>query len=410
MESSGKALLRIGVILTGLACPMAAGQSTLPSEAALPSDAAMSAAEIAAQAARAARDQRLAADRVELEKLVAAVDAYGKLDEFAVVASALLDARPGVDKEAERFVRLPDDSSFIDVSLERWVGWNVKAPGADEFPSVAKGREHHPFHCIVDFHRQLAAHGIELLVVTFPMRPHLYPELAPGLAATFAKEDGFAGLCPGTSRFALELNKQGVEILYLASQFVPRRFGGADGEPPDRADQLFLRNNQHWTPRAAELAASLVAKRVRQFANFTPGKAKEGVDFNVKPIEKDVTIVWGGTAEWAKPERLKLVQVTSADAKRRLLNQLPSSPIVVLGDSFADYHRQDGGDFTTHLYRFLEQPIDLLNPRGGVEKACRDSLRRRGDALKADKIIIWLLPEQVFQTGSQWEPLEMFGQ
>lgn len=338
-------------------------------------------------------------------EIAQAVDAFGHIDEFAAAAQKLLDSRPGKDEKAERFLKVAGESCFTDIALTRWLEWNV-APGKDAsskdalLPAVDFSRPGHPFRAITDLNEQLHAHGTDFLVVIFPLRPSVYPELMVDLP----KMDGFAGMVPGTAHFVAELEKAGVDVLFLAEPFVAQRYG-KDG---DRNDQLFLKNNQHWTPRAAELAASLVAERVKSKPWFEQGKAKEGIDFVVKPIEKPVTIVWGGAPEWAKPETLKMNSVESPDPKRRPLTILPSSPIVLLADSFADYHRQEGADFTTQLWRRLGTSIDLINPRGGVERASRDTLRRRPNGPKDEKIVIWLLPEQVFTCGPQWEPMAMY--
>ena len=340
----------------------------------------------------ASRAERLKADRVRYETLVEAIEEFGHEEEFAAKSKELLDAA------TDRFVRV-SDGSVTDASLANWLVWNVPKEPGGRIPAldVESAPAGHPYDAIVDMNRQLRARGVDFLLVTLPSRPQIYPELFMELSPP-ATWDGFAGFCGGTARFALALNAAGVEVLYLAPEFVAQRFG-ADG---DAKDQLFLRDNQHWTPRAAEIAAKAVAERLAKYPWFKRGAAKETVDFVVKEREMSVGIIWSRAPEWAKPEKLKASQVVQL---RGVTSLRPSSPITLLSGSFADFHQSNGCDFTTQLYRFSGWPIDKINPRGGVEEKCREELAEsRGDAIRFGKkdLVIWLLAEQAFRPGPAW--------
>ena len=329
----------------------------------------------------ALRAERLAEQRVRCDELVAAVDRFGHLDAFAAVSRQLLT------RVEERFVDVRD-GVFTDIALENWLDWNEPRAGGPVLPVLDTEATDHPYRAIVELNRELQARGIDFLLVSFPTRPALYPELAMELPSMA----GFAGFCPATARFTRALLDAGVEVLYLAPEFVAERYGvAADGTRNDTADQLFLRHNQHWTPRGAELAARKVAEYVARYPWFERGPGKEGTDFTLRNKDVEVSIIWGGTPKGAKPERCKATQVVPRPG-RRLDSVRPSSPIVLLSGSFADFHMVSSADFTAQLYRHTGWPVDKVNPKGGIEDACRVALSQKSEAdWKRKKLVIWMV-------------------
>jgi len=343
-----------------------------------------------------ARAARLKEDRVRFEAFAAAVDRFGHHEEFAARVRELLAAA------TDRFVRVKE-GSVTDASLADWLAWNLPRERSGKLASVDVGAEAHPLTAIVDLHNQLRAHGVDFLLVTMPSRAQLYPELLMDLPEG-QTWDGFSGFCPGTSQFVLALNDAGVEVCYLAPEFVAQRYG-KDG---DRSDQLFLQDNQHWTPRAAEIAARAVAERLVKYPWFKPGPAKEKVDFVVKERQVKVGIVWSRAPDWSKTEILEASQVVQL---RGVTSLRPSSPITLISGSFADFHQTNGCDFTTQLYRHSGWPIDKINPRGGVEEQCRQELANtRAKDMKRGKkdLVIWLMAEAAFRPGPMWGPVKIF--
>lgn len=339
----------------------------------------------------ALRAQRIAAAQAKLEKEIAAVDAFGHQDELAVTAKALLA------KADFRFIRVKE-GSVTDVALQRWLEWNVPSAGERQPLATEVAVENHPFGAIADLAHQLRDHGIDFLLVTFPSKPEVYPDLLVDLP----KMEGFAGITPGNLRFLHKLGEEGVEVEDLTPDFVAARHVADDPH-----DLLFLRDNQHWTPRAVELAARRIAERVAAYPWYRPGPAKEGVDFVVKPYKFEFKLLYGPEPPWSTPEPLRANQVRRA-GRAPVEPVKADSPIVVLSDSFAEFHKSELADLSLQLYRFLGQPIDLINPKGGAEFACRDALRRRGDGMKGKKLVVWLLCDQNFTLGHEWRKLPIF--
>ena len=379
----------VGAVLAGRWGARLTAQDVPPAVAPVPPPAAVVEAALDA----AARAQRLAIERARCDALMAAGDRFGHIDGFTTAARRLLG------QVTERFVNV-GDGVFTDIALKNWLEWNVSREGGPVLPTLDTTSQEHPYRAIVELNRELHAHGIDFLLVTLPTRPALYPELAMELPSM----EGFAGFCPATTRFVRALLDADVEVLYLATEFVAQRYG----EGGDRSDQLFLRYNQHWAPRGAELAARMVSERVALYPWFARGPAKEGVDFTTQQKRVNVSVVWGGTPEGAKPEPCLATQVIPKPG-RRLDSVRPSSSIVLLSGSFGDFHVSSQCDFTSQLYRHTGWSVDKINPKGGIEDACREELGRKSESdWKRKKLVIWLVAEQAFVNGPQWRPIPIW--
>jgi hypothetical protein len=340
-----------------------------------------------------ARAKRMAEDRARYEDLAKRIDAFGHTDDVAA------ELRKRLATVKNRFVPVRD-GVFTDVSCDNWLSWNLPREGETVPFALQLKDKKNPFAAFVDTNRQLREHGIDFLIVTFPTRAQLYPELFLDLPSL----DGFAGFSPTMPKFALALIDAGVEVLYLAPEFLAARYG-KDG---DKSDQLFLKYNQHWTPRAAEMTASLVRDRLGKMPWFQQGPKKEGTDFVVREDWYQTKIVWGGAPAGANEDRRLVNQITRPDL-REASAILPSSRITLFTGSFGDFHRVGNCDFTTQLFRFTGQTIDLENPKGGLEDACRDAFAALSPAIKSKKkIVIWMLPEAAFRESPAWRLIDLF--
>jgi hypothetical protein len=247
---------------------------------------------------------------------------------------------------------------------------------------------------LVDLEAQLAKAGSHLLFVPVPSRLQLEPELLlPALAGTGAPVARVAA----TTRFLADLAAAGVESVDLAPALMAERT-----DPDPRRARLWLRGNNHWAPRGAEVAARAVAARLRELEWFAPGPLREGVDFTVARRLGQCRGEGVGQAEGAPPETVSVDAVEwrtaspTADVARM-------SPIVLLGDSFAGMHKELKASFVDQLIRHTGWPIDVIAPQGGAELACRETLARRDEPLAGKRVVIWLLPEPLLAPSGLWK-------
>src|SRR5262249_19986090 len=113
-----------------------------------------------------------------------------------------------------------------------------------------------PVPVIVDFKQQLEALGVDFLFVPVPAKVEVFPDaLDPKLQAT-------AGIVnPYARKLALGLSEQGVEVVDLLTPFLAAR-----AEPlTDKQEPIYQRQDTHWSYRGLELAAELLAARIKQY-------------------------------------------------------------------------------------------------------------------------------------------------
>lgn len=343
-----------------------------------------------ARAARLAREESAALTRG------AALDAAPLATEFAKAVQALEN-----EDSTRRFVRLGDD--WLPKHAARgWREWNVAPtePAGALPAALDRAREGDPFAVIVDLEAQFAAAGVHLLLVPVPSRLQLEPELVlPALVESGAPVARVAA----TTHFLAALAKAGVESVDLAQPFMERRT-----DPDPRRQRLYLRGNNHWTPRAAELAAKVVATRLAEMEWYSPGRFREDVDFEVARRLGQCRGEGVGQAEGAPPEAVGVnaIEWRTAAPTAELAR---TSPILLLGDSFAGMHKELHASFVDQLVRFTGWPIDAIAPQGGAELACREALSRRDAPLEGKKVVIWLLPEPLLAPSGVWRKVAVSG-
>jgi hypothetical protein len=341
----------------------------------------------------AARTARLARRRAQLVAEIAAQEKYGHQEEFL----AAVMGRPA-DRDTARFMKV-SDGWLTTLSLQRFELWNTPETGRTKLRALDFELPDHPFQVVVDLDRELRSHGIDFVLVKFPTRAQLYPELlVKGLPA-----EGMAAFSLASRRFDLELIDAGVEVLDLGPLFVAHRFG----DKGEHDDQLFLRTDPHWTPRAAELAARAVADALSERSDYVAGPAKEGVDFATRRMKTNYLTDITEAPPDADFETIPLTRVRTA-RNQPFDPEDEKSPLVVMGDSFVRVHNGIDSSFAHHLFRFVGRKVDVVAPKGAAERSTRDALRRKQEELAKKKTVIWLASEQVFRVGGAWTRLRLF--
>lgn len=350
---------------------------------------------------RLAREERLAGQRRRLDATLAACEALGPIEPFGAALRRLQQEHGEFVDGKERWA--PVARGWLPLmAVDHFVDWHLPGGPRDLPRALDFDHDGHPFHAIVDLARQLNDHGIDFVLVTFPSRLQLYPELVlPDLEGKLG--EGFAGVVASHARFLRALNEAGVETLDLAPHFAAARAPVADD-----GGEIYLQRNKHWTPRASQLAARVAADHVRSLPWFEPGPVQEGKDYEVIERNSPFSSTAGGQAPDTTPEKLRLEQLRPLGGPPNPVHAR-NSPIVVLGDSFAKFYLEHSSSFADHLRRYTGHAIDAIWPMGGAELQCRQQLARRDDGMKGKKVVLWLLQEDNLKPGSQFKKVAIFG-
>ena len=128
---------------------------------------------------------------------------------------------------------------------------------------VRSAKLDNPIKAIEKFRDQLKAKGVELLVVITPGKPSIYPERLTGSAsdaavgAENAADLGNAiGLQSHGKAILDSLTRAGFNTVDLYTPLLAAKYRDSVEGP------LYLNDDTHWTPRGAELAASVIAEKV----------------------------------------------------------------------------------------------------------------------------------------------------
>jgi len=345
----------------------------------------------ASSSASAARELRLAEQTAQLSARLERMEALGLSESLAAALDAIAKA--------------PTDSQYTLVK-DGWLYFRplkfarfIEGPPPGETPEA--GSYYVPggyqLATIRDLQRQLADHDIELLVVPIPTRLDVYPELIVDRELG----DDFAGYAPGLTRFLIELEQHGVEVVDLLPALARERVGIT--APDD--EQVFLRANGHWSPKGVVISARAIAERIRQSDWYAEYDAREPPE--PERFEKAWSYRTQRLAEGAEPPVLQFERVVSG--RGRMVDYRGDSPVLVMGDSFVWLYSVEGADLARQIQRFSGLPMDVISIPGGGAQACRTALARRRGGPKDKRMVIWLwAAECLMMVDSKWEPVDVF--
>jgi alginate O-acetyltransferase complex protein AlgJ len=268
--------------------------------------------------------------------------------------------------------------------------------------------DRNPIPVIVEFKNLLAKHGVDFLFVPVPTKVEVFPDKT-GRSPSDAHLARFAGkvVNPFERKFLLELGEKGVETLDLLPAFLAERKGDAQANEP-----LYQAQDTHWTTRGLELAAKLIAERLKRYPWFA-GIAVHRQEYKTKDESFArhgdlVSRLPEAERTGISPETLVGHQVVSPDGT--LYDDDPDSPIVVLGDSFTGVYQLmdcEHAGVSAHITKAIGYPVDLVMSYGGGPNVREKLLRRGIDKLETKKLVIWMMTARdLYDHAEGWQPLE----
>lgn len=260
--------------------------------------------------------------------------------------------------------------------------WGEAAAKVSKASSPAKAD---PLPVIIDFHEQLKAMGIELIVAPVPCKALVYPEKLGGPAE--------GRIDTVHQEFYAHLAAKGVKVLDLAEVFAKEKA---------TKPVLYCKTDTHWSPYACELTAKLIKDRLGSPAwlETKPGTFTTATD--TRTIVGDLTDGKGS-------EELPVRVVTGTDGAA---TEDKASPIILLGDSHTlVFHAGQelhgtGAGLADQLAAELGMAVDVIGVRGSGATPARVNLLRRAranaDYLAGKKLIIWCFAAREFTESSGW--------
>lgn len=266
-----------------------------------------------------------------------------------------------------------------------------------------------PIQAISKFRDQLKAKNVELLVVVVPGKPSIYPEYLTGMnSGAMVEKDGSPKF--GHGKVVLDsLSKLGFNTVNLYSPLWEAK--SEDGSK----GALYLNDDTHWTPRGAELAADVIAEKVRRMmADGVVDLGDETIDYVVSDSLADRMGDIGEMSGLNKFNTFKVQQVTGHVVKDSsgapFKDDFRKSKILILGDSFSRIYQTDApvnAGWISHFAKNMKRPVASIVSDGGASTLVREKMARKAGVLKGKKLLIWEFVERDLRFGAEgWKTVD----
>ena len=312
---------------------------------------------------------------------------------------------------------------------------------------VRSAKLDNPVQAILRFRDQLKAKGVELLVVITPGKPSVYPERLTGSAQVLnGAADAGASLgttAAGHGKAILDsLTKLGLNTVDLYTPLLAAKADDAKLGP------LYLNDDTHWTPRGAELAADVIAHKVREMADASVvdigeesmtyvasdsvadrmGDIGEMSGLNKFNVFKVQQVTGHVVAQQEVSERAQTSDSTETPAdsladsaavqeafaydtvRTPFKDDFRKAQILILGDSFSRIYQTDSpvnAGWIAHFAKEMGRPVASIVSDGGASTLVREKLARKAGVLKGKKLLIWEFVERDLRFGAEgWKEVD----
>ena len=259
-----------------------------------------------------------------------------------------------------------------------------------------------PIKGIVDFRNQLAARGIDLVVLPVSVKPSMEGEMLAMSKANRAKaSDALPN--PSFNEFKARLEREKVRLFDPATILIEQ----------GKNAPLYLETDTHWRPETMEF----VAKKLADFLQLPPPAASTSPSI----VEKEI-VARGDIAAMLKltrgdkffpAEKVTIRQVVTGNG---LWRPTKDADVLLLGDSFSNifsFEAMGWGEsagFAEHLSAALRRPIDCILRNSDASFATREilsnELARGRDRLAGKKLVIWEFATRELSFGN-WKLLDL---
>jgi hypothetical protein len=268
-------------------------------------------------------------------------------------------------------------------------------------PDLSKQEpDKNPLPRIQEFKAFLDANGVNFLFVAVPCKEELYCEKS-GVMTTVAI------IAPYGRKFLVELQNNGIEVIDLLPRFLEAKAADALS-----TEQVYQRQDTHWTNRGLQIAANSIADRIRQYRWYDSCSAQK-VSFTAF----DTTFLRQGDIVERIPEAQRInYQAAKLDARQiitpegKKFKSDPAGPIVLIGDSYTGVFELvdcKSAGVGANIAEKTGLPVDILTSWGGGPMIMNKMVRLRKGALGAKRLVIYMMTARDLYNYSQgWEKLK----
>ena len=356
-------------------------------------------------------DGLLAANRALLDRLQLLEEA---LEDSSFLRSSVLPPTQyvlrtylGVGNEQVYLGR--DGWLFLRADFEHVTGSGFLDPERLRREDREGARAADPLPAIVALDRDLAARGIELVVMPTPVKPTVHPEFLTRSAGAHGPIHN-----PSFGEFLDRLQAEDVVVFDPSTAFSAAK---ARGEGP-----LYLRTDTHWTPPTVELAAAELAALLDSVVRWNRPATERFVRRHASVTgQGDLDRLLEGSAarEVGEAERTEVARIV--DRRGRAWTPDRESEVLLLGDSFANIYSDaalgwgTGAGLAEQLSFSLGRSVDRIAVNAGGSWSSRQALVRAAgtttgsDRLAGKRVVVYQFATRELSTGD-WKVLAIPGE
>ncbi|MBD3239185.1 MAG: hypothetical protein GF331_01260 [Chitinivibrionales bacterium] len=267
-----------------------------------------------------------------------------------------------------------------------------------------QSKEKNPLPHLVEFQNYLAEHDINMLFVVIPTKADIYYEQLP----TEMPAEPDVVINPYGRKFLADAQEAGVEVIDVLPRLLKAKAGDAEAD-----EDLYQHQDTHWTNRGLQIAAELIAERVKQYAWYGD-LAEKKVDYTVEPTtfsrQGDIVDKLPEADQGNYPPlTLKAEQVKTPDGNLYKPNH-KTGPIMLIGDSFTGVFELvdcKGAGVGAHVAAKTGLPVDVITSWGGGPLVRQKMLRGRKKDLGHKRLVVYLMvARDLYNYAQSWSPLK----
>jgi alginate O-acetyltransferase complex protein AlgJ len=266
-----------------------------------------------------------------------------------------------------------------------------------------QAEDKNPLTHLVEFKKYLDAHNINLLFVPVPAKEEIYLDK---LGINQADSTNLI-INPYTRKILYDLQKAGIEVIDLLPHLLQaKKEDGKFSEP------VFQKHDTHWTNRGLQIAAGLIADRIKQYQWYKDTTLQKN-----KYTLVDTTFERTGDIVERLPEQdkaqykaviLKAQQVKNPDGT--LYKGNPKDPILLIGDSYTGVFELidcKSAGIGAHIAAKTGLGVDIVTGWGGGPLIRNKMLRMRKNDLDTKRVLVYIMTARDLNNYSQgWEKLK----
>jgi hypothetical protein len=329
------------------------------------------------------------------------------LEERSTIASALrprfqtiLYRVAGVGNE--QAVPAPNGWLFFRRDLDYVNGKPFLDPAVQANRSQAESAAPDSIAAIVEFHRQLNARGILLLLVPVPVKPCIE---AHRFNPALKRPESFRQ----NASYSAWLNAiEGRGVSVVDPTVLLHERAQRTGEPQ------YLRTDTHWTPEAMEAVAEAVARKIQPATRLAADAQREGTPMQITSRGDTVALLGLVDDQSLIPPETALIRPVLKNNSTPQPGQ--EADVLLLGDSFSNIYSLgamgwgEGAGFSERLGVHLGRPVDSIVRNSDGAFATRQTLQKElasgSNRLRGKKVVVWEFAARELAFGN-WKSLPL---